>query len=299
MLNGWLIYNGTVYSEKLNILNNMYITSAKGRGIKLYKVKNNEIHTIIENNKTKIITKENLPKPDFILFLNKDTRLAFQFEKLGYKVFNSAKTIKDCDDKMTTFQILADNGVKMPKTISAPLIFYGGYETSDYFIDFIEGELKYPIIIKEVFGSFGMEVFLVNNREELIKKREELLHKPHLYQEFVKTSKGRDVRINVVGNKVVASMLRVSNDDFRANVVLGASAEKFEAPKEFNELAVKASNLMGADFSGVDILFGENDEPIICEVNSNSHITGIYKCTKINVANYIFDYIIEKIKYME
>lgn len=54
---------------------------------------------------------------------------------------------------------------------------------------------------------------------------------------------------------------------------------------------------MGADFSGVDLLFGDNDEPIICEVNSNAHIKNVFDCTGIDVSEYIFDYILERIGY--
>lgn len=295
MLNGWLIYSGTTISDKIEILNEMYVDAAKKQNVNLIKVKNNEIYTVIENNKRVIKTREILKKPDFILFLNKDIRLAFQLEKLGYKVFNSAETIKLCDDKILTFQILADNNIKMPKTISSPLIFSWYDDPDNSFVEFVESEIEYPIVIKEAFGSFGFEVHLANNREELMEKRKELLHKPHLYQEFIKTTFGRDVRVNVVGDKVIAAMVRKSTEDFRANIAVGATAEKFEIPKSFSDMAIKVSKLLGADFSGVDILFGENDEPIICEVNSNSHITGIFKCTGINIADYIIEYIIEKV----
>ena len=56
---------------------------------------------------------------------------------------------------------------------------------------------------------------------------------------------------------------------------------------------------MNLDFAGVDILFGENDEPILCEVNSNAHFKNILDCTGVNVAQCILDYIIGDIKKYE
>lgn len=61
------------------------------------------------------------------------------------------------------------------------------------------------------------------------------------------------------------------------------------------ELAVKVCDTLGLDFAGVDILFGENEEPVFCEVNSNAHFKNIYDCTGVNVAEYIIRHIVEKV----
>ncbi len=58
-------------------------------------------------------------------------------------------------------------------------------------------------------------------------------------------------------------------------------------------LAIQATQAIGADFAGVDLLFGENEQPIICEINSNAHIRNIYECTHINPADFIIDHIIQ------
>ncbi len=296
MVCGWFIYNGNVKENFFAETHKIYEESAKRKNINLVKIKNNEIFTVIENNKMKIKTKQSLLEPNFVLFMDKDIKLAYQLEQLGYKVFNSSQCINICDDKETTFQILSNNNITLPKTIFSPLTFKGTYEENNNFIEFVEKELSYPIVVKEAHGSFGWQVYLVNNKEQLIKKRNELLYVPHLYQQFIKTSKGRDIRLNVVGDKVVSSMLRVSKKDFRANVLNGSEAFLYKPSDEFIEVAIKASKLLGADFSGVDILFGNNDEPILCEVNSNAGIKSALKKCGVNVADYIFDYILAKIK---
>lgn len=291
---GWLIYNGGLKSPKYMELNTLYVQAAEKLGITLELIPNNEIYCLIQNNQTVIQTHKTISKPDFVLFLDKDIRLARHLEKLGYKLFNSREVIELCDDKMLTFQALADAKIAMPKTLFAPLVFKGmGTDEIDlHFTDQIEQELGYPLVIKEAFGSFGAQVYLIHNREELITKQKELQDIPHLYQEFIASSKGRDVRVYVVGDQVVASMYRFSETDFRANVSNGASMKPYEPNEAFCKLAIAATKKLGADFTGVDLLFGPEGEPILCEVNSNAHIKNIYDCTGIDVAEYIFKHIL-------
>lgn len=292
---GWLIYNGGLKSPKYMELNELYAKAAKKLGITLQLIANNEIYCLIEDGKNMIKVPTAAFEPDFILFLDKDIRLAKQLEKLGYRLFNSREVIENCDDKILTFEVLANSGIKMPKTLFSAMLFNGtGNGEADLdFTNIIEETFSYPLVIKEAFGSFGAQVYLIHNREELIVKQKELLYVPHLYQEFIASSKGRDVRIYVVGDQVVASMHRHSDTDFRANISSGASMTPYEPSEAFCELAIKATEELGADFTGVDLLFGENDEPILCEVNSNAHIKNIYDCTGIDVAEAIFKHILE------
>ena len=215
---GWLIYNGSLMSSKFIEIHNWYKETASKKGIYLELIKNTELFSIVEKNQAVINSERKYKKPDFILFLDKDIRLARHLEQLGYRLFNRASVVEICDDKIMTFQALINHEIKLPKTIFSPLVFRDLPEEDHSFIDNLEREISYPMVIKEAFGSFGEQVYLINNREELMKKREELLQIPHLYQEFIKSSKGKDVRIHVVGEKIVASMLRTSETDFRANV---------------------------------------------------------------------------------
>ncbi|MBP3888632.1 MAG: RimK family alpha-L-glutamate ligase [Cellulosilyticum sp.] len=298
---GWLIYNGGLKSPKYMELNELYAAAAKKLDIKLDLVANDELYSYIENGQATIKTAKSLEKPEFILFLDKDIRLAKQLEKLGYRLFNSREVIENCDDKMLTAQILSGHGIQMPKTLFSPLYFHGTGtgNPNESFTLTIEKKLGYPLVIKEAFGSFGAQVYLVHNREELIAKQKELIYTPHLYQEFIKSSNGRDVRIYVVGDQVVASMYRHSESDFRANISNGGSALPYTPNEAFCQMAIDATKALGADFTGVDLMFGENDEPILCEVNSNAHIKNIYDCTGIDVSEFIFKHILEKINFGE
>ena len=116
-----------------------------------------------------------------------------------------------------------------------------------------------------------------------------------LFQELIKESYGHDTRINVVGGRVVASMLRRSTDgDFRSNLTLGGTMENYTPTPEEADLAIRATQLLGLDFAGVDVLFGK-DGPILCEVNSNAHFKTTLECTGVNMALEIMRHIAGKL----
>ncbi|WP_088042009.1 RimK family alpha-L-glutamate ligase [Bacillus sp. EAC] len=290
-LNGWIVYNGHVTSSKFMdlFIELQGICANKGLNTKL--IKHNELIPVIDKGRAILKGKYEDEKPDFIIYWDKDTALARHLEIMGFKVYNSALAIKNCDNKSLTYQILSEYEIPMPKTINAPLV-YPSCKVNDFsFYDTVEQELGYPFVLKESYGSFGMQVYLIHNRDEFLQKVEELQYVPHLYQEFIETSKGRDMRLYIVGDRVVASMIRSSETDFRANAELGGNAASYEPTEAQKDLALRCAKILGVDFAGIDLLFAENDEAIVCEVNSNAHMKAIMKCTGINVAELIIDYI--------
>ena len=113
-------------------------------------------------------------------------------------------------------------------------------------------------------------------------------------QEFIASSKGRDVRINVVGDTAVVSMLRENKNDFRSNISNGGTGALYEPAEGFKKLAVDAAKALGLSFAGVDVMFGENG-PIICEINSNPQFASTLKATGVNLAEHIADYILRQV----
>src|SRR5699024_10643134 len=93
------------------------------------------------------------------------------------------------------------------------------------------------------------------------------------------------------GDQVITAMQRTSENDFRANVTSGGKMEPYEPNESQKRLAIEATKAIGADFAGVDLLFGENDQPIVCEINSNAHIRNLLDCTGVNVAIDLVTYI--------
>jgi len=292
----WLITNGFLHTHKFSEINVWLVEAAKKAGIELIIKTNGEVLVHLDSDNTMEYKEVDTEKPDFVLFWDKDVRLAEYLELKGLPVFNSSRSIAVCDDKSLTHLYLQQSGIKMPKTILAPMTFSNiGYTNMEFLEQVIE-ELSFPMVVKECFGSFGQQVYMVHNKNELEEKVKEVQPKSMLFQEFIETSKGKDIRLQVVGEQVVASMYRYSDtDDFRANITNGGKMRPYEPTKEQIDLAVRCCKILGLDFAGVDILFGDKNEPIVCEVNSNAHFKNIYDCTGVNVADYIMEHILKKL----
>ena len=291
MKTGWLIVNGYLESEKFDEIYNWLIEAAKKRDCKLRKLPNDQVDSVLKISSGSTNWKQ---KPDFVLFWDKDVKLAKTLEAEGFKVFNSAEAIETCDDKALTFIKLKNTDIKMPATYMAPMTFDKEYK--DYtFVLQIEGSLGYPMVIKENKGSFGEQVYLVNNYYEAVEKIKAIGHCDFIMQEYIESSKGRDVRIHIVVDKIVTAMERVNEDDFRANITNGGNMKKYTPTEEQCEMALKVCRELKLDFAGVDIMFGKQGEPVLCEVNSNAHFKNIYDCTGVNVADEIMEYILNKV----
>ena len=193
---------------------------------------------------------------------------------------------------MLTHICLANEGIKMPTTISSTLC-YTDNGNRDYLVEVID-KIGLPMIVKENYGSLGKQVYLANNHAELLEIENKLIHIPHIFQQFIECSKGKDYRIIVIGGKVVAYMKRENPFSYLSNLATGGTASKVELPQKYLDIAERCAKILGLDYCGVDILEGPHGEPIVSEVNSNAFYEGIEKTTGINVAGCYVDYLLSK-----
>ena len=305
----WLVSNGGLQVEKFTEQLSWMASTFSNMGVDMRQVCNHEMTAAVVGgmpaivldgclygNQVRVPSGDVGSMPDFVLFWDKDVRLARMMEAAGFRLFNTASAIADCDDKSATHQVLSGRNIPMPDTLVAPMNFPGRVAPCDRFVDQVEQLLGYPVVVKESYGSFGDQVHLAANRAELEALHGRMRDIPHLCQRFVKSSIGRDVRLQVVGSRVVAAMFRHSETDFRANVSAGASMEAFVPPAAFVDLAIRAAQAVGADFAGVDLLFGEQDTPLVCEVNSNAHMRNIQQCTGVDVPLEIARWILDALR---
>lgn len=287
MTNCWIIYNGSLVSDKFVDQANLMAEAVKKYNVTPHVLKNCDVIISLHNTL--------IEKPDFVIFFDKDVLLGHYLKQQGIPVFNDPEIIEICDNKAKQYLKLASKNIPMPKTIIAPKIYKNFSIThTDYYKKVIE-ELKLPLIIKEAHGSFGMKVYLIETEEQFYEKVEQLSGIDFIFQEFIANSRGRDIRVNVVGSEVVAAMYRHSETDFRANITNGGIAERIELTEEQKAIAIQATKAIGAEYAGVDLLFGENDKPIVCEVNAAAHIRNIYNVTGVNVGEKLTEYILRKI----
>ena len=290
MPKGLMVVNAFLRAAKFDELYGILCDSARECGIQLSVQTNAQLCAVVDGSRF------DPNEFDFVLFWDKDVTLATQLEQRGLPVFNSADSILRCDDKALTYLTLKKAGLPMPRTIIAPKTFPAcGYPTTD-FVDEAACELGLPLVLKECFGSFGQQVYLMETVAALREKVLSLAGTPMLFQEMVQESRGRDARINTVGNRVVASILRHSTGgDFRSNLTLGGTMASYTPTDAEASLALEAVRALGLTFAGVDVLFGR-DGPLICEVNSNAHFKTTLTCTGVNMATELLREIVNRLE---
>ena len=240
---------------------------------------------------------ESFLQADFFVYLDKDKYLSDILERAGKRVFNGHKQIRVCDDKGETYIALAAGGFPVPETVFAPLCYSKTFPLPAREIKEIGKRLGYPVIVKESYGSMGKGVHKADNERELLALAEGLKTVPHLFQRYLSNFVGTDIRVIIVGGEAVAAMKRSNASDFRSNIALGGKGEKIDLIAaeyaEFIALSEKVSRYLGMDYCGVDLIFGDNGEPVVCEVNSNAFFDGIERVTGVNVAAKYAEYIIK------
>ena len=283
----WVIYNGSLVSDKFADQAHLVAEAAERAGVSAHIMKNYEILMDLKND---------AELPDFAVLLDKDILLGYFLKSRGVPVYNDPAIIDLCDNKATQYIRLASRELPMPRTIVAPKVYPAfSILESGYFEKIIE-KLKFPMIIKEGHGSFGMKVYLIEDEHAFYEKVESLRGIDFVFQEFIASSRGRDIRVNIVGGEIVAAMYRHSETDFRANITNGGKASPVELTRTQKRMALDAAEAVGAVFAGVDLLFGADEEPLVCEVNAAAHIRNILNVTGVNVADAMIAYILEDLR---
>lgn len=222
------------------------------------------------------------------------TAVLRQFEQMGVYTANSSLSISISRDKLRATQILSRHNLGIPGTI-----FVKDKEAILPSIESIPGDD--PVVIKLLEGTQGIGVILADSKKvaEAIIETLQSTKQNVLIQEFIKESKGRDIRAFVVGGKVVAAMRRVAKgDEFRSNVHRGGTVEPVKLTEEYEETAVKAAQIMGLGVAGVDMLEGKKG-PKIMEVNSSPGLEGIEKASKVDIASKIIEHIEHQVLFPE
>lgn len=208
-----------------------------------------------------------------------------QFEVMGVYPVNESVGISRSRDKLRSMQLLSREGIGLPTTVFA-------HRTSDP-AELLRIAGGAPVVIKLLEGTQGIGVIL----GETTKSAESIIQAfggvdtNILVQQFVKEANGEDIRCLVVGERVVAAMLRKGKEgDFRSNLHRGGTAESIKITPKERATALKAANAVGLNVCGVDLL-RSNDGPVVMEVNSSPGLEGVEKATGVDVAGKIIEFI--------
>ena len=210
--------------------------------------------------------------------------LARIFEAYGVKIINSSTVIETCGDKLATNAALARDRVATPRT--------GVAFTSDAAVKLAES-FGYPVVLKPVTGSWGRMVSKVSDRDalEAIIEHKEVLggpqHKVFYIQEFVKKP-GRDIRVFVVGEEVIAAIYR-SSEHWITNTARGAKASNCELYDELNEVSLKAAKAVGGGIVAVDLVESD-DGLLVIEVNHTMEFRNSVTTTGVDIPARVVQY---------
>lgn len=215
--------------------------------------------------------------------------LTRQFESVGIYPLNSSQSISMSRDKLFSLQLLLSSGLDIPTTgfANSPI------ETADL-IDMVGGA---PLIVKLLQGTQGRGVVLAETRKaaESVIGAFTSLKANLLVQEFVKEADGKDLRLFVIDNKVVASIQRTAAPgEFRANVHQGGTTSVIKITADERKLAIKAAKTLGLKVSGVDIIRSRKG-PLLLEVNSSPGLEGIEGATGKDIAGQMISAIEKKL----
>jgi gamma-F420-2:alpha-L-glutamate ligase len=265
--------------------------AANAAGIRLDVLQPQKFELIVDPTEgwSAVYEGKRLAKPDLIIPRTGSETTYFtlavlrHFERQGVRMLNDSTSIDAVGDKLQTVQVLSQAGLPIPKTI------LGKFPVD---VDLIERELCFPVVVKTLRGTRGNGVLLCANREQFNDLASLLdgaaASADFIFQQYVKASHGRDVRVLVVYGRAIAAMERRSSDgSFKSNISLGGVGAPFEAPAEMAELAIRATAALGLDVAGIDILFDEHGYRI-CEANSSPGFQGLEKACNISVPDEIF-----------
>ena len=270
-----------------------FLDESRLAGIEFNIVYADEIDLIVSRDDRKSIRYKNdiVSLPDVLLARtgsatgNFNLSVLRQFERLNVPTLPNSDSIIAAKDKMYANQILAQAGLPIPKTMLTR------FPSNP---DLVEKQVGFPCVVKVVTGSHGAGVYLCENKKQFSDLSELIsaldFKNSMIVQEYVQHSEGRDLRVIVIGGRVVGAMLRQSTDgSFKANISRGGEGSAYQVDDEMEMMAIQVAKTLGLDIAGVDLLFDE-DGYKVCEANSSPGFKGFELALGINIPEKIFNF---------
>ena len=207
-------------------------------------------------------------KIDFVIYRSRNYQLLEKLESLGIRCFNNSLTNKTANDKYLTYEFLKANNFPCLKS------------------NLSYDKLSLPFVMKSVDGHGGQEVYLINEKNEVESRRKP--NKKYIFQEYYPNN--GDLRIYVLNKKFIGAVLRENQNDFRSNYSLGGEAKAYKPDQEIVDLAIKVSELLNADYIGVDFL-NVDGHWLVNEIEDPVGARMLYKASGIDVTELLATHI--------
>jgi len=204
-------------------------------------------------------------------------------EKRGVPVMNSARAIERTVDKFYTTALLQEAGLPTPETVVC--------ENATEAMTAVAS--MGDVIIKPIFGSMGHGMVRVSDPDvafRVVRSLEQL--RVVFYVQRVVDHGGRDIRVFVLGGRVLGAIeRRAPEGQWRTNVSLGGAARQIELPALWEQMALHAAAVVGADYAGVDLLPSADGSVFVLEVNGIPGWQGLKQATGIDVAGAVVEHL--------
>jgi gamma-F420-2:alpha-L-glutamate ligase len=213
-----------------------------------------------------------------------------QLEHLGIEVFNTSDAIEAVKDKLYAHQILAQNNLPIPRTMLVRFPVN---------VELVASQIGFPCVVKLLVGSYGEGVVLSRDPRSFRDLMEMIASMDRtqavILQQYIGSRPGQDLRVWVIGGRVIGAMLRRSTDgSFKANISRGGDGFPFKLNPEIERLAIDCAAALKLEIAGVDLLF-DDENYSVCEVNSAAGFAGFEAATGINVAREILQHCLRRL----
>lgn len=206
----------------------------------------------------------------------------------GVPTVNTASVAEICGDKLMTSAVLARDGVPQPRNVTA--------FSTEAALDAIEA-FGYPVVLKPVVGSWGRLLAKINDRDaaEAVLEHKSTLgsvqHSVFYIQEFIEKP-GRDLRIIMIGDKVLTGMYR-SSEHWITNTARGGSGELCPITPEIEDICLRASKAVGGGLLGVDLVEHPEKGLVVNEINHTMEFHTMQPLSGIDIAGEIVEYVVK------
>lgn len=221
------------------------------------------IEKFIQNLDVKLVDESFRGDADFVINRTNDYKIAEYYESRGIRVFNPSSLSKIANDKQKCYEFMKENGIEI-----MPINYKG-----------------VPAVKKKIDGHGGIDVYMLDKAEPF--------EDGYVYQKPCDTL-GRDVRVWLIGGKIIASILRSSDTDFRSNFCLGGKASEYTLTDDDRALVYKIADLLDYDYIGIDFIFN-NGRLVFNEIEDTVGARMVYSLTDIDIISLYCDYIKEEL----
>ncbi len=276
----WILY--TKGKKEYNVTSIRMSCAAHCQGLKFKKIYADECK-ILDNN---LYLNGSLVKalPDIVFARCYHYEVLDFLERKNIKIINKWSNSKRARSKWETYtHVQKLKNIKQPLTYLEKDLSYAEKVT----------KLGLPFVMKNNFGSLGKKCYLVKNKYQFSAIKRHNKDVEFIVQQYINLSFGKDIRIYIVGDKIIGGVMRKSvKNDFRANISLGGTFEPISLPESLERTSLTIAKHCGLEICGLDFLFGKN-EYIFCEINSNAGFTAFSK-QKIKIRDEMMLYLKNK-----